>query len=1130
MSKKSNKNENKKYLRRGVGVNTQDSSGYNALHHAALNGHTDVVHLLLSHDNINPNALDQRGSSPLHLASWAGHTDICKLLLKHPTLPADPNCRTAEDETPLHFAAQHGHLTAIIELLAHGGDPNIVNVRDETPLDLAAQYGRLQVVQILIRAHNELLLPLKATSTPQYHTALHLASRNGHRDVVELLLAAGCNVNILTPNGSALHESAMTGKEKVVKALLKEGIDLDLTDRDGRTVFDLLDEFPAHVVHRIRTVINNYRKSTVYDNSDTDDLREVDRHPRRGTGPGYQESRGGSSLNRSKLRYQQPQPPNHRYQDHYDYGGTTSPSSSMGSFGGGISPTPPHHAGSIVKITPLPRNVPSKPPRKSQSISPPTHPQTLYHISRSFDKDYDIDYSVKDSSNDHDCSSSTSSNHHNNNNNNSSYNKNQKSNKTGKGNPSTAYEYLHLTRTGEQKSESDYIMMTAPITIPADYDKKIVRVANPHRKLRRPKDGYSPENDTFVQVRRNPNEPPLSPTHYPQASTPEHAPPSAEQAEHCIIATIRPLSQEYKRCSGKLDFNKSPASASSGSLSSVSLSSSTDCVEEYHGDAPFAGLFKGSTMTLNNPNSTFTTHLSTFTQHLQHKDDPSRTHMTTTTTTSSINNNNHADEVNVERNVNLMSPFDEQEEWAKISEIMESFGSGIARESVFVNDIENEFRQRLGLKDFKCENGSDGKGVEDAIPEVDENLTPLKKWLVDINLEHLEEQLNENGYDNLDYLNGLITNENDLEICGISEKDRHVLLNEILKLPKPPTLLESNKNNKLNNNQHPILTADQWLASIHLDEYVDVFKKHLYIDMEKIYTIWDIELQAVLEINKIGHRKRILYSLIGQRLEPPNIEEINEDTCSNNALDINNDESSDNNNQPKKVKPTPVARSASSSRHKKNRMAPQPPVRANNLEIRSPSELLLSNQGSMQATWKHSAAALIAGTIRYEVFYLGSTIIKELRGTESTRKSILKLKKGALMTSSSPSHSSLIQNVKRPVCLAISHLGVQFIDIDSQGVICEHSVKNIDCACQDAEDLSHFAYITKDFENNIHYCHVFNVDSMELATEIILTLGQAFEVAYQLALRETSSTPSSAGINGKRPMSLASTTSTSDNG
>lgn len=280
-------------------------------------------------------------------------------------------------------------------------------------------------------------------------------------------------------------------------------------------------------------------------------------------------------------------------------------------------------------------------------------------------------------------------------------------------------------------------------------------------------------------------------------------------------------------------------------------------------------------------------------------------------------------------------------------------------------------------------------------------------------------------------------------------------------------------------------------------KFVVSFRRHLYIDMEKICRVWEIELQAVLEINKIGHRKRILYSLIGQRIEPPNIEEINEDACSNNALDL---ELSDNNNS-SPPKPVSSAKPTTLSRHKKNRPAPQPPTNTTNLEIRAPAELLLTNQGSLQAQWKHSAAALVSGSIKYEVFvssatpsdddiwdhranlfhfqYLGSTVIKELRGTESTRKSIQKLKKGDRVTSSSsPNHTSLIHSSRRPVCLAISHNGVQFIDIESQGVICEHSVKNIDCACQDAEDLSHFAYITKDFVNNIHYCHVFNVDSM----------------------------------------------------
>jgi uncharacterized protein YrzB (UPF0473 family) len=217
-------------------------------------------------------------------------------------------------------------------------------------------------------------------------------------------------------------------------------------------------------------------------------------------------------------------------------------------------------------------------------------------------------------------------------------------------------------------------------------------------------------------------------------------------------------------------------------------------------------------MTLNNQN-TFNTNLTTFGTQKTNQDD-SRTQIATN------NNNNNNNGSNLERGVNMMSPFDEQEEWAKINEIMESFGSGIARESVFVNDIENEFKHRLGLKNAEAsENGSKLNS-----PIVEEDIMPLKKWLIDIKMEHLEEHLMDNGYDNPDYLNGLICNENDLEVCGVPVKDRQTLLIEIIKLPKPPTLMEANKNNKLNNNQHPVPTVDQWLASIQLEDYIDVFK------------------------------------------------------------------------------------------------------------------------------------------------------------------------------------------------------------------------------------------------------------------------------------------------------------------
>lgn len=58
-----------------------------------------------------------------------------------------------------------------------------------------------------------------------------------------------------------------------------------------------------------------------------------------------------------------------------------------------------------------------------------------------------------------------------------------------------------------------------------------------------------------------------------------------------------------------------------------------------------------------------------------------------------------------------------------------------------------------------------------------------------------------------------------------------------------------------------------------------------------------------------------------------------------------------------------------------------------------------------------------------------------MRGTESTRKSIQKLKKGERISANSvgnadTNHANL--NSKRAVFILISHRGVQFVDIQSQ--------------------------------------------------------------------------------------------------
>ncbi|RWS15304.1 Ankyrin repeat and SAM domain-containing protein 1A-like protein [Dinothrombium tinctorium] len=144
---------------------------------------------------------------------------------------------------------------------------------------------------------------------------------------------------------------------------------------------------------------------------------------------------------------------------------------------------------------------------------------------------------------------------------------------------------------------------------------------------------------------------------------------------------------------------------------------------------------------------------------------------------------------------------------------------------------------------------------------------------------------------------------------------------------------------------------------------------------------------------------------------------------------------------------------------------------------------------SMQ--WKHSPLDLYKSKIEYKASYLGSTLVRHLQGIQSSNESIKKLKEST-------------RNIKKVplVILSIDYTGVKFIDAQTNVLVCEHEIRNIHFACQDADDFKHFAYITKEHETNNNYCHVFCAPTLDLATEVILTLGQAFEVAYRLALGE----------------------------
>lgn len=90
--------------------------------------------------------------------------------------------------------------------------------------------------------------------------------------------------------------------------------------------------------------------------------------------------------------------------------------------------------------------------------------------------------------------------------------------------------------------------------------------------------------------------------------------------------------------------------------------------------------------------------------------------------------------------VTSLSPFDEQEEWAKIQEIMASFGTGIVRESVFVSELEKEFQTRLMSLSVSQSNLNPA------------SVTTIDQWLQSLDMNDYIGLFVSSGFDDLDFL------------------------------------------------------------------------------------------------------------------------------------------------------------------------------------------------------------------------------------------------------------------------------------------------------------------------------------------------------------------------------------------
>ncbi|KAM6050145.1 caskin-2 isoform 2-T2 [Theristicus caerulescens] len=225
-----------------LNVNYQDADGFSALHHAALGGSLDLISLLLE-AQATVDIKDSNGMRPLHYAAWQGRVEPVRVLLR---AAASVNMASLDGQIPLHLSAQYGHYEVSEMLLQHQSNPCLINKAKKTPLDLACEFGRLKVAQLLLNSHLCVALlegQSKDATDPNYTTPLHLAAKNGHKEIIRQLLKAGIEINKQTKTGTALHEAALYGKTEVVRLLLEGGVDVNIRNTYNQTALDIVNQF-----------------------------------------------------------------------------------------------------------------------------------------------------------------------------------------------------------------------------------------------------------------------------------------------------------------------------------------------------------------------------------------------------------------------------------------------------------------------------------------------------------------------------------------------------------------------------------------------------------------------------------------------------------------------------------------------------------------------------------------------------------------------------------------------------------------------------------------------------------------------------------------------------------------------